>query len=288
MTTDQLRRLFLCGECGVAPEWAPISRSERVGAMLSAANRRDLEQALSLVQGVLDRGRAGARYDGTKQRHSGNAGICPDVGSRYRDNNEGTTVSMTIDEFYRDISARLASIGENVSEEKIKTLVDSAVAARLAQNDDLTRKMRFGDANGRPLIGSKFARWGLGLADVEFLYDLMCARRDQGRQGPSEELTRAFGEISEAYYMTAEQVRAIDRSAIDDLFPTRPSATGRNTSAQYGRWTPPKPGSGCSSWARNTWASCGRRHDSRPCCCRPQLIRDDGADSLPPRRGGAA
>ena len=55
MTTAQLRRLFLCGECDVAPEWAPISRNERVGAMLSAANRRDLEQALSLVQGVLDR-----------------------------------------------------------------------------------------------------------------------------------------------------------------------------------------------------------------------------------------
>lgn len=128
-------------------------------------------------------------------------------------------MSMTIDEFYRDISARLASIGENVSEERIRSLVDSAVAARLAQNDDLTRKMRFGDANNRPLIGSKFARWGLGLADVEYLYDLMCARREIGRQGPSEELTRAFNEISEAYYLTADEVRAIDRTAIDDLFP---------------------------------------------------------------------
>ena len=47
--------------------------------------------------------------------------------------------------------------------------------------------------------------------------DLLMAE-DGWRAGPSEELTKAFNELSDAVYMSDEQVRAIDRQAIDDLF----------------------------------------------------------------------
>ena len=67
---------------------------------------------------------------------------------------------MTTEEFLKDISDRLTAIGANVSEERIKGIVDAAVAARLASDQAFTRKMRFGGDDA--LVGSKFSRWGLG------------------------------------------------------------------------------------------------------------------------------
>lgn len=136
---------------------------------------------------------------------------------------------MTTEEFLKDISDRLTAIGANVSEERIRGIVDAAVAAKLASDPAFTRKMRFG--GDEALIGSKFSRWGLGAADIEFAYDLLMARKAAGGRGPSEELTKAFSEMSEAVYMSPEQVRAIDRQAIDDLFPR---VTKRNR-AEYQR-----------------------------------------------------
>ena len=117
------------------------------------------------------------------------------------------------EELLRDIAARLDAIGEKVSEERIKGIV-----AGLLEDKEFTRKMRFG--GGEPgLVGGKFARWGLGTADVEFLYDLMTAEHERGKRGPSEELERTFKGVSDAVYMSQEQIRAIDKQAIDNLFP---------------------------------------------------------------------
>ena len=74
------------------------------------------------------------------------------------------------------------------------------------------------DANGK-MFGSKFARWGLGVADIEFLHDLMVAEREQGKRGPSEELSNAFEDVSAALYIPQEEIRRIDKQAIDNLFP---------------------------------------------------------------------
>jgi len=89
---------------------------------------------------------------------------------------------MTTEEFLKDISDRLTAIGANVSEERIKGIVDAAVAARLASDQAFTRKMRFGGDDA--LVGSKFSRWGLGVADIEFAYDLLMARKAAGGRGP--------------------------------------------------------------------------------------------------------
>ncbi|WP_189059591.1 hypothetical protein [Longimycelium tulufanense] len=77
-------------------------------------------------------------------------------------------------------------------------------------------------------MGTKYARWGLSLSDIEFLFEMQESLRGQRKvsggvyEGPSEELTRTFEAISNACYLPAEKVREIDRKAIDDMFPRIP------------------------------------------------------------------
>ncbi len=117
------------------------------------------------------------------------------------------------EQLVRDVMARLDAIGEQVSETRIKSIVEG-----LLGDQEFTRKMRFGKSDPC-LVGGKFARWGLTTADVEFLHDIMTAEHDRGKRGPSEELTRTFQAVSDAVYMSQEEIRAIDRQAIDNLFP---------------------------------------------------------------------
>ena len=69
------------------------------------------------------------------------------------------------------------------------------------------------------LSNSKFSRWNLGLADIEFLYDLMVSNERNGRHGPSDELRNAFQDLSDAIYISNAEIRRIDKQAIDNLFP---------------------------------------------------------------------
>lgn len=129
----------------------------------------------------------------------------------------------------KDISDRLTSIGEQVSEERLRSIVETQFQS-LAGDEKFVRKMRFGGDADEKLATSKYARHGLNAADIEFLYDLQSSlagkpKRDGGiHTGPSDELSRAFKAVSDAYYLSDEQIREIDRRAIDDLFPRIPKA----------------------------------------------------------------
>jgi hypothetical protein len=101
----------------------------------------------------------------------------------------------------------------------------------LMSDEKFVRKMRFGGQENAPaLLGTKYARWGLSIADIEWLYDLQESLRGQRKisggqyEGPSETLKRTFDALSQAVYMPMEQVREMDRRAIDDLFPRIPLA----------------------------------------------------------------
>lgn len=52
---DEIRGLFLEGEADLEDYPHQVEHQERVGAVLNARNRDDLEQAVSLIQGVLER-----------------------------------------------------------------------------------------------------------------------------------------------------------------------------------------------------------------------------------------
>lgn len=136
----------------------------------------------------------------------------------------------TLESLMSDISQRLNTLGESVSDERIRTIVTDQLNL-LTGDDAFVRKMRFGNAGGeRKLVGTKYARWGLSIADIEFLYDLQESLRGQRKvnggtyDGPSETLRNTFGALSEAMYLTDEQVREMDKRAIDDLFPRIPLA----------------------------------------------------------------
>jgi hypothetical protein len=128
----------------------------------------------------------------------------------------------------KDINDRLAALGEVTSEERVRKIVNEALEG-LIKDEGFVRKMRFGGDGERKLVGTKYARFGLSIADIEFLYDLQESLRGQRKvdgygvyEGPSEELRNTFEAISQAYYLSDEEIRKIDRRALEDLFPRIP------------------------------------------------------------------
>jgi hypothetical protein len=122
------------------------------------------------------------------------------------------------------------------SEARILELVKQHIDG-LEDNDPIVKKMRgWGQPDAR-LSGSKYSRWGLTAGDIEYLYDIQNSLRGMPRlgggtyQGPSEELDKAFRAVSDAYYLTDEEARKIDRNAIDDVFPRIPKDQFRQWSA---------------------------------------------------------
>jgi hypothetical protein len=113
----------------------------------------------------------------------------------------------------------MEALGEQVSEERLKALVNASLAEILEGDSEFGRKMRFGRSPER-LVGTKYARWGLSPADVEFAYDLLTAaqRIGKSRRGPSVELEKTFRAISQAYYMEQPDVRDMDERALDEYF----------------------------------------------------------------------
>jgi len=130
----------------------------------------------------------------------------------------------------KEINERLAVVDglkEQVAEERIKNIVQTCLD-ELVKDETWVRKMRFGPAGEAKLVGTKYARWGLSIADIEWLYDLQTALRGRPRlhggvyEGPSEELRNTFQAITEAFYLPMEKVREMDQRAIDDMFPRIP------------------------------------------------------------------
>lgn len=159
---------------------------------------------------------------------------------------------MTLDRIAQEMRQRLDAIGEEVSSKtsdvQLRAIVEPLVKELLGSPDgaEWIRKLRFGDDTTKSLLGTKYARWNLGVADVEFLHELQGSLQGQKRvnspgvyMGPSEELNKTFKEISESYYLPMEEVTRLDRKAIDDLFPKLPISMfhGRDVAlAKRGAW----------------------------------------------------
>lgn len=137
----------------------------------------------------------------------------------------------TIDELVADIGQRFAAIETSISADAIKAMIQAALPD-LITDADFVRKIKHESETPDPLKNTKFARFDLGVSDIEFLYDLQVSLKGQRKvdsgfyQGPSEELARAFENLSEAHYMSEDEVRRIDQRAIDNLFPRVPKHRG--------------------------------------------------------------
>lgn len=135
------------------------------------------------------------------------------------------TNEQMVTQVTEQLTALNSSLVEATSEERLLALIRPLIE-EVTGDDEFKRKMRFG-AGDTPagMVGTKFARHDLGIGDIEWLHDLMRAQQGiKGHPGPSKELSEVFGAVSEAVYMTEEQVREIDRQAIDNLFPRVPVA----------------------------------------------------------------
>lgn len=116
-----------------------------------------------------------------------------------------------------------------LTEQQVKNIVQAHFDEAL-KDPDLARKMRFPGAEAitPALVGTKYARWGLTPADVEFLYDLQTAMKGKPladgsvHPGPTEALENTFKAISEAVYIDQATIRKIDRDAMDQLYPRVP------------------------------------------------------------------
>ncbi len=144
--------------------------------------------------------------------------------------------TQTFEELATEIRARLDGIDdkvtESVSDTRLEQLVRDNLEKLVKEDPEFVRKMRFGsEEENKTVVGNKFARRQLSIADIEFLHDLTRAQAGQRKhgadgpgvyEGPSEELQRTFEAISEAHYLPAEEVEKMDRTAIDGLFPRIP------------------------------------------------------------------
>lgn len=136
-------------------------------------------------------------------------------------------MTMTNEQMTQQITDQLKVLGsdlvEATSEARLLAIIKPLVE-EMAGNEDFQRKMRFGSGDTpAAMIGTKYARHNLGIGDIEWLYDYENARRGMRRnRGPSQELTDVFNAVSDAVYMSEEQIREIDKTAIDNVFPRVP------------------------------------------------------------------
>jgi len=108
---------------------------------------------------------------------------------------------MAENELLQKIMERLDAQPKPLSEDQVRAMVQTHLDG-LVKDPEFVRKMRFA---GEPkLVGSKFSRWGLSIADIEWLYDLENSMRGMPKagggvhSGPSPELEAAFKDISDA------------------------------------------------------------------------------------------
>jgi HK97 family phage major capsid protein len=128
--------------------------------------------------------------------------------------------NQALEGLLRDVAARLDSIPKGAITEEQAKQIFADMAESIKADSEAERKMKFATQSPNVLLGTKFARYNYTASDVEMLYDLMSAKARSGMGGgPSEELTKAFGVVSSAFYLDEAEVQRIDRKALDNLFP---------------------------------------------------------------------
>lgn len=152
---------------------------------------------------------------------------------------------MDLETLSRDIQQKLDALGQQVSADTIAAIV-KAQFDELIGDEEFARKIRFGPGGSdvSPIAGSKYARMGLSVGDVEFLYALMASQRgvktkNGPHPGPSPELERTFRSLRHVALVSDEQALAQDERELEELFANAPISyfLGRDRSlAAQGRW----------------------------------------------------
>lgn len=133
------------------------------------------------------------------------------------------TDQVTLEALGTEIRQRLDAVQteqtERLSDEALSGMIRSNLEQFLASDSgaDYVRKIRFGAPDPK-LVGSKYGRLGLTVADVEMAYDLLSAAQRSGvsKRGPSEELRNVFTACSEGRYEDTAVVRSTGHRQLAD------------------------------------------------------------------------
>lgn len=153
-------------------------------------------------------------------------------------------MTVTMDELAAEIRAKLDGIDKKVSEQvSDRRLTELAKEAVAGLPEEEKRKLVFGqDGDGKKLVGTKYARMGLSVEDVEHLYQLQTSLQGQRKvsgggvyEGPSQELSQTFEAVTAARLVSAEDARELDRKALDEAFENAPSSAFSREDRQLAR-----------------------------------------------------
>jgi HK97 family phage major capsid protein len=133
--------------------------------------------------------------------------IASDVKARFE------AVTADLDTKARE--AALAALSDVNLAEQIKASLGALLESE--EGAELVRKVRFGQPDAE-LTGTKYARRGLSVGDVELMHDVLTACKEVGRgTGPSEELSATFKAVSEGHYVSTALARADDQRRLYEM-----------------------------------------------------------------------
>ena len=129
-----------------------------------------------------------------------------------------TTMEALASEIRQRLDGIDGKVSDGISDGRLNELIQANLSTLLASDSDFTRKMRFGATTDQQLTGTKYARLGLSVGDVELLHNILTAAKSIGRSaGPSPELDATFKALSEGQYLSTALARADDERRIEDM-----------------------------------------------------------------------
>lgn len=149
---------------------------------------------------------------------------------------EGESMEALASEIRQRLDAVDEKVSEQTSDETLAERIRELLPDLLSENSDTVKEMlREQQQTPRELVGSKYARAGLSVADVEFLHDIQSGLQGQrtvGEEsgsthpGPSEELQRTYEAISEGRVLDVAVARHQDEKRVEEIFAHRNDHAG--------------------------------------------------------------
>lgn len=137
-----------------------------------------------------------------------------------------TDVNAVLTEIGTEVKTRLTAVEESIAERlsdqeierRIRSMFPDVLESLSKEDSDTGRKIRgWASPTDQELVGTKYARLGMNVQDVEMLHNVLTAAYERGhsKRGPSEELTRTFEAVSKGYYRSTALARADDERALE-------------------------------------------------------------------------
>lgn len=134
---------------------------------------------------------------------------------------------LTMEALASEIRQRLDALGENIpNDEQLTVKIQETLQAFLESDEanDVIAKLKFGSGTDPKLVGTKYARLGMTVGDVEWLHDLQESLKGQKKagsngvyEGASEELRNTYEAVTKAQRVPSLLARADDERAIEQM-----------------------------------------------------------------------